>query len=114
MGRWSIGGLAGWVGQSVGSAGLSVGLVRRSVGRSVGSVGRAVHFSVSVGTSFIGLKSVVKDVVILGVVFERRTYCYVNKGIVYLLFTMRRLSGTTPRITTSFTTSFRHMKDVPY
>ena len=26
---------------------------------------------------------------------------------------MRRLSGKTPRITTSFTTSFRHMKDVP-
>ena len=70
---------------------------------------------VSVGTSFICLKDVVKDIVIRGVLPERRDYVLMEKRkTLYFCVTMRRLSSNTLRITTSFTTSFRHMKDVPY
>ena len=72
---------------------------------------------VSVGTSFICLKDVVKDIVIRGVLHERRVYCLRKIKIIFIcslrcdVFQAKHQESRC--LSQRLSTSFRHMKDVP-
>ena len=72
---------------------------------------------VSVGTSFICMKDVVKDIVIPGVLPERRVYCLRKIKIIFICFlrcdVFQAKHQESRCLSQRLSTSFRHMKDVP-